>query len=73
MAVHAAEKLGIEYKCQNCGKRRPSTQHRTVYLKNYVGPCGDSFCFASCDMSTCHPKALTICDECKTRLAKPGT
>lgn len=73
MTADAVERLGIEHECQSCGKRKRSTHNRTVYLKNYVGPCGDSFCFASCDMSTCQPKSMTICDECKTKLAKPGT
>lgn len=57
-------------RCQKCKKLVESTRHRTVYTKNYVGSCGDSFCYASCDMETCKPITATICDDCNKAIAK---
>lgn len=65
--------LDWEKTCQKCKKVKPTTRHRTFYTKNYVGPCGDSFCYASCDMDSCHAKSATICDECLNLLKKAGT
>ncbi len=56
--------------CHNCGKVKDDTRSRTFYAKNYMGPCGDSFCYASCDMDTCRPTTKTICDSCEKKLAK---
>jgi len=66
----ARSKLGWDKKCQKCGKRKESTRHRSVYTKNYQGPCGDSFCYASCDSSSCRPINVTICDECTKEISK---
>lgn len=54
--------------CQKCRKRKESTRPRQVYTGAYTGPCGDSFCFASCDMESCRPIDVTVCDECETEL-----
>jgi hypothetical protein len=67
------EKLGIEYKCQKCGKRKEDVRYRQVKLENYMGPCGDSFCAGSCTGSSCWPVSMTICNACTKLLAKPGT
>ena len=56
--------------CQKCLKQKPTTRSRSIYLKNYVGPCGDSFCYASCTMSSCRPIHATVCDECEKKMAK---
>ena len=63
-------KLGFEYKCQKCGKRLPTTRPRSIYTKLYQGPCGDSFCYASCDLETCRPISVTVCDGCEKKLSK---
>ena len=59
--------------CQNCKMDRPTTRNRSIYTKSYTGPCGDSFCYASCDSPSCRAVSLTICDDCAKALAKPGT
>jgi hypothetical protein len=64
------ETLDIQYTCQKCLRRKQTTRHRTFYTKNYMGPCGDSFCYASCDMDTCHPTSMTICEDCLKKLEK---
>lgn len=61
--------LDFKYTCQKCGKRKESTRERTYKTKNYMGPCGDSFCYHSCDMDTCHPATATICDACCKKLS----
>ena len=35
-----------------------------MYLPNYIGPCADSFCYASCESTSCRPLDTTVCDEC---------
>jgi hypothetical protein len=65
-----AGKLDISKVCQNCKKPQDSTMLRTIYTKNYMGPCGDSFCYASCDMSTCHPISVVVCTPCAKELEK---
>jgi len=65
-----AESLGFEYTCQKCRKRVRSTHQRTLYTKDYMGPCGDSFCYHSCTMSTCHPITVTVCDVCANELSR---
>lgn len=64
-------KLGFEYTCQNCKKERETTCSRELYSKNFVGPCGDSFCYGSCDMSSCRPTHVKICDACTRKLSHP--
>ncbi len=68
----AEEKLTWQNRCQKCGKLRKTTMRRTIKTKLYQGPCGDSFCYASCDMETCHPITVTICDACAALLGKPA-
>lgn len=59
--------------CQKCRKLKPTTRYRHFYAKNYVGPCGDSFCYYGCDSSSCKEQTATICDECCNSLKKDGT
>lgn len=63
-----SETLGIEHTCQSCTLRRESTKPRELILENYMGPCGDSFCYASCKSSSCRPVRMTVCDECAKKL-----
>lgn len=56
--------------CSNCEKRKPNAWYREVYLKNYIGPCGDSFCYASCDMAACRPVRVVLCDVCTKKVSK---
>lgn len=51
--------------CHGCGKVKDSVRNRNFYTKNYQGPCGDSFCYASCDMDACRPVTKRICEECE--------
>lgn len=67
----AKTKLGFESTCQKCRKRVASTRSREIYTKNYEGPCGDSFCYASCDMSACRPIHVTVCDPCAKLMSHP--
>lgn len=60
----------IDKVCRECGKVSDTTRSHTFYSKNFVGPCGDSFCYASCDMDACHPVTKTICDKCLKKLSK---
>lgn len=62
--------LGIQHTCQSCTKRVASTKSRELYLQNYTGPCGDSFCYASCEGSECRPVRMSVCDECAKTLSK---
>lgn len=65
----SAEKLGVEYTCQNCKKRKESVRSRSYKTKNYRGMCPDSFCASSCHSDMCFPKTATICDACEKLLA----
>jgi hypothetical protein len=56
--------------CRECGKVKESTVVRTYYAKNYTGPCADSFCYASCDSSSCRPVTRVICSDCEEKLKK---
>ncbi len=64
------KKLVIVSKCQVKGCRSTDAKHRTYYAKNYEGPCGDSFCYASCDMAACRQQSATLCDEHFKELSK---
>jgi hypothetical protein len=33
-----------------------------------MGPCGDSFCAASCTMNICWPFSAAVCDDCMPEL-----
>lgn len=56
--------------CQHCKKEDETTRSRTLLLKNYIGPCGDSFCWASCTMSSCKAVEAVVCDNCAKELKK---
>jgi hypothetical protein len=65
------DKLGFEYTCQKCKKRKKDVHQRTFKGKHYVGPCGDSFCHSSCDNSgVCFQTTATICNACEKLLKK---
>lgn len=51
--------------CHCCGEVKPSVRSREYRSHNYQGPCGDSFCYASCRMSACRPIRVQACDECE--------
>ena len=63
--------LGIQYSCQKCHKEDSTTRRREIYTKDYVGPCADSFCYESCEMSICRPLSVTVCDTCAQGMSKP--
>lgn len=63
-------KLDIAKVCQKCRTSRETTRSRWIYTKKYVGPCDDSFCYASCDLEACKAVSLTICDECAKKIEK---
>jgi hypothetical protein len=64
------KKLTWNSRCQKCGKLKESTRQRTFEGKSFIGPCGDSFCYASCEMESCRPISGVICDGCEKELAK---
>jgi uncharacterized protein YlaI len=66
----AKRQLGFEYTCQKCRKRVDSTRRREIHAKDYVGPCDDSFCYASCDLPSCRPINVTVCEQCAKELSK---
>lgn len=66
-----ARTLNWQNRCQKCGKLKKTTYDRTFYTKKYKGRCGDSFCYASCDMEACKPIRATICDDCFNKLKHP--
>lgn len=55
----------IDKLCRVCGKVDGTVQRREYTTKNYQGPCGDSFCYASCDMSACRPLVVRACADCE--------
>lgn len=61
--------MNIQKVCQNCKLERDTTMRRDIHLPQYVGPCGDSFCYASCTMTTCRPATVTVCEECAVALS----
>lgn len=66
-------KLEIVTKCQIRGCRSTEAHERSYFAKNYEGPCGDSFCYASCDMSTCKTQTAVLCDKHYKELRKNDT
>ena len=56
--------------CHECGVVKSTVWRREYLSKNYQGPCGDSFCYASCDMEACRPVTKQICVNCLNKLAK---
>lgn len=63
-------KLKIVTKCQVEGCDSTQASRRSYLAKDYVGPCGDSFCYRSCDMSTCKRQEAVLCDKCLKVLSK---
>lgn len=61
--------IPVGERCQECGKG--GGLRRDYYAKDYQGSCGDSFCYASCDMSACKPQRAVLCDVCLVKLQKP--
>lgn len=57
--------------CHVCGALDPAVRLRTYYTADYQGPCGDSFCYASCTMTTCRPITLPACETCVARRKAP--
>jgi hypothetical protein len=51
--------------CHVCGQVKPDVHRRTYTTTNYQGSCGDSFCYASCDMSACKPITVQACGDCE--------
>lgn len=66
----ATPELSIAYNCQRCRKRKPDTKSREIYTKAYEGPCGDSFCYASCELEACRPVRVVVCDGCAGAISK---
>lgn len=64
-AERAAEK-----KCEICNKKNDTVRTRRTKNEEYQGGCGDSFCWASCDMDTCKTREFSVrmCDTCATTL-----
>lgn len=59
--------------CFVCGKVSDTTRQRSYTTNNYQGGCGDSFCWASCELSSCKPISVRACESCeKQRKAPPG-
>jgi hypothetical protein len=56
--------------CQICRTAKKSTRERRTLNPGYEGPCGDSFCYASCTLDSCVRRDLMIyaCDQCTERL-----
>ena len=53
--------------CHVCGLVKNDVGPRVYKTKNYQGPCGDSFCYMSCDMSACRPISVQACGDCETQ------
>jgi hypothetical protein len=51
--------------CECCGIVGNSVRRRTYRTKNFEGSCGDSFCYASCDLSSCKPITVNACEGCE--------
>lgn len=63
-------KLNIVTKCQVEGCDSTEASYRRFFAKDYQGPCGDSFCYASCDMSACREQSAILCDKHLKALAR---
>lgn len=50
--------------CHACGEVKDDTGRRTYRAANYQGSCGDSFCWASCDLSSCKEIVASVCADC---------
>lgn len=60
----------LKVKCQVKGCRSTDTQEYSYYAKNYVGRCGDSFCYPSCDLSACKEQRDWLCKKHYLELKK---
>ena len=55
--------------CQGCGQRGSDVRRiDRIRTKDYMGPCGDSFCYASCDSPSCRDISAILCEECARKL-----
>jgi hypothetical protein len=57
--------------CEACGKVSATVTSHNYTTKNYKGPCGDSFCYATCDLSACKPVTARVCTSCFEDKAVP--
>ena len=51
--------------CHICGEISDTTRQRSYRGTNFQGSCGDSFCFAGCDMSSCRGVSAIACKTCE--------
>ncbi len=58
--------------CRACGKVSNTTRMRSYNGSDYQGSCGDSFCWASCDMTACKGIHARVCDSCEKAKAVPA-
>lgn len=58
--------------CQGCGVRGDDVKHRAPRSKEYKGPCGDSFCYATCDSPSCRSIECILCSDCTSKVEKEG-
>lgn len=59
--------------CYVCGEVKPDVRAREYRGKGYTGPCGDSFCFASCEGHPCRPVRTRACADCEKAGGVPAT
>lgn len=62
----------IDSVCRLCGKVRGDVAEREYFTANYSGPCGDSFCYHSCDSSSCFPQRGRVCKPCADSHKRPA-
>jgi hypothetical protein len=52
--------------CTICGEIKSDTRIRSYAAAVTIGSCGDSFCWASCDLVSCKGRqSVQACDECE--------
>jgi len=58
--------------CQICKKEKKDTRERHIKNPDYSGPCGDSFCYRSCDIDSCVTREFTMlsCEACSKKFEK---
>lgn len=61
----------IVSKCQVGGCDSEDAVPRRYYSPDYQGPCGDSFCYASCDLPACREQSAVLCDKHLKALSQP--
>jgi len=64
-------RLSIVQKCQVADCDSTDAVHRRYYSPDYQGPCGDSFCYASCDLPACREQSAVLCDKHFRALSQP--